>query len=47
MDPASLERQLAAAAEHRKRVLKGQELRAVIERKKEQKRQKQTAWLYT
>lgn len=40
-----MEQQLAAAAEKRKRTLTGAELRAVRERKKELKRQKQTAWL--
>ena len=46
-NPWELEQQLAAAAERRKRGLSGAELRAVRERKKEIKRQKQTAWLFT
>jgi len=44
-NPWEVEQQLAAAAEKRKRALTGAELRAVRERKKELKRQKQTAWL--
>lgn len=44
-NPWEVEQQLAAAAERRKRGLSGAELRAVRERKKELKRQKQVAWL--
>lgn len=44
-NPWEVEQQLAAAAEQRKRGLSGAELRAVRERKKELKRQKQVAWL--
>ncbi|PRW59368.1 rho GTPase-activating 27 isoform X6 [Chlorella sorokiniana] len=44
-NPWEVEQQLAAVAERRKRGLSGAELRAVRERKKELKRQKQVAWL--
>lgn len=47
VNPHELEAQLAAAAQRRKRKLHGEELRAVMERKKEMKRQKQQGWLYT
>lgn len=46
-NPHELEQQLARAAERRKRPLKGEELRQVIERKKALKREKATGWLYT
>lgn len=46
-NPWEMEQQLAAAADRRKRTLSGAELRAIKERKKEIKRQKQTAWLFT
>ena len=46
-DTSCLEQQLAATAEHRKRQLKGSELRQVIANKKERKRQQQNSWLYT
>lgn len=44
-NPAELEQQLARAAERRKRGLRGEELRAVKQRKAELKEKKRREWL--
>ncbi|KAL4425511.1 hypothetical protein ABPG75_009527 [Micractinium tetrahymenae] len=46
-NPAELEQQLARAAERRKRGLRGEELRAVKQRKAELKEKKRREWLLT